>query len=103
MMTQFHEFLSKCIVCYDNATGRYMVDMPAAEQEADELSVVEPVSHMEQQKAIYHNAYSPWSEEDDQRLAQLYMSGKNIDELMIFFQRNRGSIISRLRKLGYAL
>ena len=103
MMTQFHEFLSKCIVCYDNATGRYMVDMPAAGQEADELSVVEPVSHMEQQKAIYHNAYSPWSEEDDQRLAQLYMSGKNIDELMIFFQRNRGSIISRLRKLGYAL
>ena len=63
-------------------------------------SQAEPTSHMEQQKAIYPNAYVPWSEEDDLRLEQLFREGKSVEELMNIFQRNRGSIASRLRKLG---
>lgn len=55
---------------------------------------------MEAQKAIYPNAYSHWSDEADQRLEKLFHKGKSIEDLMSIFQRNRGSITSRLRKLG---
>jgi hypothetical protein len=32
MMAQFHEFLSTCIVCYDDATCKYHIAMPAADE-----------------------------------------------------------------------
>ena len=56
--------------------------------------------HMEEQKAVYPNAYKPWSEEDDALLTKLYKEGTSIKELMSLFQRNRGGIAARLRKLG---
>lgn len=56
--------------------------------------------HMEEQKAVYPNAYKPWSEDDDAILTKLYKEGTSIKELMSLFQRNRGGIASRLRKLG---
>ena len=59
------------------------------------------LSYMEKQKRLYANAYSPWAEEDDVRLRQLYAEGKSIQELMGIFGRNRGAIKSRLRKLGF--
>lgn len=57
-------------------------------------------NHMQEQKALYSNAYKPWSEDDDALLTKLYMEGSSIKELMSLFQRNRGGIASRLRKLG---
>lgn len=84
------DLLKGCIIIFDDATEKYHITLPKTE----------PTSHMGKQKAIYPNAYSPWSDEDDQRLVQLFHEGKNIEELMFIFQRNRGSIISRLRKLG---
>ena len=92
------DLLKSCIIRFDDATGEYHITLPKTETESN--SQPEPTSHMEAQKAIYPNAYSPWSDEDDQRLGQLFHEGKNIEELMFIFQRNRGSIISRLRKLG---
>lgn len=59
-----------------------------------------PTNYMERQKALYPNAYKPWSEEDDVLLTKLYKEGTSIKELMSLFQRNRGGITSRLRKLG---
>lgn len=56
--------------------------------------------HMEEQKALYSNAYKPWHKDDDDLLTKLYNEGTPIKELMTLFQRNRGSITSRLRKLG---
>lgn len=53
-----------------------------------------------EQRALYANAYRPWSTEDDRHLAKLYNEGKTVTELMALFQRNRGGIRSRLRKLG---
>ena len=102
MMAQFHEFLSTCIVSYNDATEKYHIVMPASEQRMEELpsAQVAPTSHMEQAKVKFPNAYSPWSEEDDLRLKHLFQEGKSIEELMAISQRNRGSIISRLRKLG---
>ena len=105
MMAQFHAFLSTCIVSYDNVAEKYHIAMPIQENEpmAQENlmpSQAEATSHMEQQKAKFHNAYSPWSEEDDLQLVHLFQEGKSIEELMAIFKRNRGSITSRLRKLG---
>lgn len=57
-------------------------------------------NHMQEQKALYTNAYKPWSEADDALLTKLYKEGTSIKELMSLFQRNRGGIAARLRKLG---
>ena len=57
-------------------------------------------NHMQEQKALYANAYKPWCKDDDALLTKLYKEGSSIKELMSLFQRNRGSITSRLRKLG---
>ena len=91
------DLLKGCIVKFDEESGRYYVTLPKSESESNSQS--EPTNHMEEQKAIYPNAYSPWSDEDDQRLVQLFHEGKTVEELMCVFQRNRGSIKSRLRKL----
>ena len=92
------DLLKSCIVRFDNATGKYHITLLESETESNLQP--EPTSHMEAQKAIFPNAYSHWSDEDDQRLEQLFHEGKNVEELMSVFQRNRGSITSRLRKLG---
>jgi len=58
-------------------------------------------NHMQEQKALYPNAYKPWSEDDDELLTKQYKEGASIKELMTLFQRNCGGITSRLRKLGF--
>lgn len=92
------DLLKSCIVRFDNANGEYHITLPKYETESNSQPV--PTSYLEARKAKYTNAYSPWSNEDDKRLEQLFYDGKNIEELMSIFQRNLGSIISRLRKLG---
>ena len=57
-------------------------------------------NHMQEQKALYTNVYKPWSEADDALLTKLYKKGTSMKELMSLFQRNRGGIAARLRKLG---
>lgn len=92
------DLLKSCIIRFDDATGEYHIILPKTETAPSFQP--EATNHIEAQKAIYPNAYSPWSDEDDQRLEQLFHKGKSIDELMYIFQRNRGSITSRLCKLG---
>ena len=57
-------------------------------------------NHMDCQNALYTNAYKPWEKEDDERLTKLYKEGTSVKDLTTIFQRNRGGIASRLRKLG---
>lgn len=64
------------------------------------VSIAKHSNHKEEQKALYPNAYKPWSEDDDALLTKLYKEGTTIKELTTLFQRNRGGIASRLRKLG---
>lgn len=45
------------------------------------------------------NAYSPWTEQDDNRLEVLYCEGKTVKELTVIFGRNSGAIRSRFKKL----
>ena len=63
------------------------------------FSCPESSNYIELQRALYSNAYKPWHKEDDELLAKLYKEGVSTKELMTIFQRNRGSITSRLRKL----
>ena len=58
-----------------------------------------PTSYMEQQKAVYPNAYEPWTENDDTKLVTLYKEGKSVNELTNIFLRNSGAIKARLLKL----
>lgn len=52
------------------------------------------------ERAVPENAGKPWSEEADEELKTLYMSGEKISSLSKHFQRTRGSIESRLAKHG---
>lgn len=56
-------------------------------------------SYMAQQKALYPKAYTPWTNEEDKQLLELYHNGKSVKELMEIFQRNQGAITSRISKL----
>ena len=53
----------------------------------------------EEKRAKNPNAYRPWTKEDDDRLLQLFASGKSLTELCEIFGRNHGAITSRLRKI----
>lgn len=57
-------------------------------------------THMQEQKELYANAYAQWTKNEDQELKRLYQQGFQIKDLSIIFQRNTGSISSRLKKLG---
>lgn len=57
-------------------------------------------SHMQIQKELHANAYAQWSENEDKEFKRLYEQGFQIKDLSIIFQRNTGSITSRLKKLG---
>lgn len=57
-------------------------------------------SHMQEQKEAHAKAYAQWSENEDKELKRLHEQGFQIKDLSIIFQRNTGSISSRLKKLG---
>lgn len=56
-------------------------------------------SYMEQQKEKFTNAYQPWSADDDLRLEKLFCEKKSVKELSEIFDRNKGAIESRIKKL----
>ena len=59
-----------------------------------------PVSHFAKIREKHPNAYLPWNKEKDFELQELFTKGLSIAELMPVFNRTRGSIRSRLIKLG---
>lgn len=71
-------------------------------EEIKEPSKQQPLSksHMQEQKEAHAKAYVPWSENEDKELKRLHEQGFQIKDLSIIFQRNTGSISSRLKKLG---
>lgn len=73
---------------------------PEIEMEKNEdSSPSKELSYMDRQKQLHSNAYAKWSQEDDSLLVELYRQGVSINEIMTRFQRNEGSIRSRLKKL----
>lgn len=63
-------------------------------------SSAKPADHTESQQKLRPNAYKPWSKDDDALLTKLYKEGASENELITLLQRNRGGIVSRIRKLG---
>lgn len=57
-------------------------------------------SYMEQQKAEHPNAYSKWTEVEDNTLKKYCQEGKSVDEIAGLLKRNAGAITSRMKKLG---
>lgn len=47
----------------------------------------------------YLNAYTPWTEDDDMELTQMWCEGAMNNELAAHFQRKPGAITSRIKKL----
>ncbi len=54
---------------------------------------------LEDVRKVHHQAYLPWSAEDDERLEALFCEGRSIKELAQEFERNEGAISSRIKKL----
>ena len=81
---------------------QYSSDMNLPELSAHSIDINsnKPESYMAQQKELHVKAYTPWSEEDDKKLRLLYIEGKSINELAEIFERNKGAIRSRIKKLG---
>ena len=50
-------------------------------------------------REVHSQAYKPWTKEDDKKLEILFCEGKNINELTEIFERNKGAINSRIKKL----
>lgn len=48
----------------------------------------------------FPNAYNQWSADDDAELEHMWRKGATADELASHFQRKRGAILSRIKKLG---
>ena len=47
----------------------------------------------------FPNAYNQWSADDEAELEHLWCKGTTVDELALHFQRKRGAILSRIKKL----
>lgn len=59
----------------------------------------EPTYSVEACRMDHPNAYMPWTQEDDDKLEQLFCEGKTTQELSDIFQRKQGAIRSRVKKL----
>ena len=59
-----------------------------------------PTYSVEACRREYPNAYDPWTEEDDAKLAELWREGLSLDGIADRFGRKRGAIISRMMKLN---
>ncbi|MDQ3276962.1 MAG: AAA family ATPase [Bacteroidota bacterium] len=54
-----------------------------------------------ERRLAHKNAYAPWSADTDAELIELYVGGADLASLADYFDRNKGAIFSRLKKLGY--
>ncbi|MHC1603111.1 MAG: hypothetical protein ACXQTK_00180, partial [Candidatus Syntropharchaeales archaeon] len=82
--------------------GDLMDDKPALikTDAADTKKVVnkkaEPFAEIRQK---YPKAYERWTKKDDELLVNMFRQGESIAELANHFQRKKGAIRSRLKKL----
>ncbi len=54
-----------------------------------------------QKRESHKDAYKPWTLELDKELRQLYESDNPVSAIAVHFERTRGAILSRLKKLNY--
>lgn len=68
--------------------------------ETKDKTPTKKLSYMEKSKALHGNAYQPWDDEADALLCKMYDETPNMAFLSEVFERSRGGIRSRLKKLG---
>jgi len=54
---------------------------------------------VEEVRTRHKNAYQPWATEDDDELTIMYCSGEKVKDMAVHFERTRGAIRSRIKKL----
>jgi hypothetical protein len=64
------------------------------------ITPIEFASRMEEIKAIFPNAWSKWSNEEELKLSTLFKNGKNVLYIANALGRAPGGIYSRLRKIN---
>ena len=89
-----------------NPSKQIQVEEVETEEEIDlekELEVLFKKSDYEVRKESikkkHKAAYQPWTPQLEEELTQLFCEGKSIKEMADHFQRTRGAIISRIKKL----
>ena len=61
-------------------------------------AIKKPSYTLDDVRKEYHNAYIYWTPEDDEKLKELFLSGKTVEEIAKILQRNVGAIDARLKK-----
>ena len=75
-------------------------DMPRTRVLWEKKKEQENMSYIEQQRLKHSKAYVQWTEDEDKKLIELHAMGKTIEELCKIFERNEGSIKSRIKKIS---
>ena len=55
---------------------------------------------MDKIREKHPNAYRLWTNEEEMKFEKLALEGKKVDELALIFERQKGGIRSRLKKMG---
>lgn len=88
-----------------NPTYTYVEIFNAAKEAVELLTDDEEMTPHETRIARirekYPRAYESWQKEEEQRLIELHLANKTIDEIGNTLQRQPGAIRSRLDKLGF--
>jgi superfamily I DNA/RNA helicase len=94
--------LDKTIVIIKKPETPKKVDMviPDYSSRMKKSSVLETDSYYHKAKEKSPSAYKPWSKELDEELEAMFDNGRTYQEMAVEFERTKGSIIARLRKLG---
>jgi hypothetical protein len=95
-----NEFIERMITSGDILYKQISTKEETIEPKKEDVSQkIKKTYSQEAIRAEFPNAYALWSLDDDERLTELYQSGKTVKELVQIFQRNPGAIQSRLKKL----
>lgn len=63
--------------------------------------IKEKAYSLAERRTTHHDAYKPWTSELDKQLKKLYDSGASVTQMAEHFDRTKGAILSRLKKLNY--
>jgi len=66
----------------------------------DEVATTHYTERLARIRKTYPQAYTPWTQQADERLAQLFQAEKSVKEIAQELERHPGAIRSRLTKLG---
>jgi hypothetical protein len=72
---------------------------PIKNTRIEETRITEP-SHFDKIRQTHQKAYTKWTIQDDEKLKELFLYGKNVEEIAQILERNEGGINSRLKKLN---